>query len=326
MKSLRHDGGGGPGCSAERTEERRDARADRGRGPRGADRGDHAAAPRRPVLVVERRPDAAVAAPGDRDQPPHDGAGPVVGPRGRGACRRVEVEWRMWVCTHARAGRGRHRPPGSASPSRAESEVLSPTAPACVPQDHLERVLLDHLRRDGRRPGRARRRAGRARRTARTGVRAIVRDVGDRSLSSRPCALRGRGRRRARARARVLGIAARRGRPPLRGRVDPVPRAVVGRRRPAPLRHLLDRPIRRRRARSSRPAATAGSTASSGTQPTSGSTTTRSTRLAQLLRLATGVAELEPLIERDRGATFGAFMAERSGTGSAFLVGDAAHR
>ena len=31
-------------------------------------------------------------------------------------------------------------------PTPQQSAVLSPTAPACVPQDHLETVLLDHLR------------------------------------------------------------------------------------------------------------------------------------------------------------------------------------
>ena len=31
-------------------------------------------------------------------------------------------------------------------PTRAQSAVISPTAPACVPQDHLEPVLLRHLR------------------------------------------------------------------------------------------------------------------------------------------------------------------------------------
>ena len=31
-------------------------------------------------------------------------------------------------------------------PTAEQSAVISPTAPACVPQDHLEPVLLDHLR------------------------------------------------------------------------------------------------------------------------------------------------------------------------------------
>jgi putative polyketide hydroxylase len=31
-------------------------------------------------------------------------------------------------------------------PTRAQSAVISPTTPLCVPQDHLERVLLEHLR------------------------------------------------------------------------------------------------------------------------------------------------------------------------------------
>jgi 2-polyprenyl-6-methoxyphenol hydroxylase-like FAD-dependent oxidoreductase len=31
-------------------------------------------------------------------------------------------------------------------PTRAQAALISPTAPACVPQDHLEPVLLEHLR------------------------------------------------------------------------------------------------------------------------------------------------------------------------------------
>jgi putative polyketide hydroxylase len=31
-------------------------------------------------------------------------------------------------------------------PTREQSAILSPTGPACVPQDHLEPVLLAHLR------------------------------------------------------------------------------------------------------------------------------------------------------------------------------------
>jgi 2-polyprenyl-6-methoxyphenol hydroxylase-like FAD-dependent oxidoreductase len=34
----------------------------------------------------------------------------------------------------------------SATRTREQSAVLSPTRPACVPQDHLEPVLLTHLR------------------------------------------------------------------------------------------------------------------------------------------------------------------------------------
>jgi 2-polyprenyl-6-methoxyphenol hydroxylase-like FAD-dependent oxidoreductase len=57
----------------------------------------------------------------------------------------VDVEWRLWMCeTLARAAAGTAYSVGY--PTREQSAVLSPTGPACVPQDHLEPVLLDHLR------------------------------------------------------------------------------------------------------------------------------------------------------------------------------------
>jgi 2-polyprenyl-6-methoxyphenol hydroxylase-like FAD-dependent oxidoreductase len=57
----------------------------------------------------------------------------------------VEVDWLMWHCeTLAAAADGRGVEVGL--PTRAQAALLSPTAPACVPQDHLERVLLSRLR------------------------------------------------------------------------------------------------------------------------------------------------------------------------------------
>ena len=57
----------------------------------------------------------------------------------------VDVEWRGWQSdTLATAARGSAWPVGL--PTREQAAVLSPTAPACVPQDHLEPVLLEHLR------------------------------------------------------------------------------------------------------------------------------------------------------------------------------------
>ena len=48
------------------------------------------------------------------------------------------------------ARRSRRRPPGGTLPlglpTREQSALISPTGPACVPQDHLEPVLLRHLR------------------------------------------------------------------------------------------------------------------------------------------------------------------------------------
>ncbi|HZB75661.1 MAG TPA: FAD-dependent monooxygenase [Solirubrobacteraceae bacterium] len=57
----------------------------------------------------------------------------------------VEVDWHMLECrTLAEAADGQRHPVGY--PSRAQSAVLSPSAPECVAQDHLEPVLLRHLR------------------------------------------------------------------------------------------------------------------------------------------------------------------------------------
>ena len=57
----------------------------------------------------------------------------------------VDVEWRGWQSdTLASAAEGSMWPVGL--PSREQAAVLSPTTPACVPQDHLEPVLLEHLR------------------------------------------------------------------------------------------------------------------------------------------------------------------------------------
>src|SRR4051794_3464503 len=49
----------------------------------------------------------------------------------------VDVEWRGWQGeTLAKVAEGRSWPVGI--PSREQAAVLSPTATACVPQDHLE--------------------------------------------------------------------------------------------------------------------------------------------------------------------------------------------
>jgi 2-polyprenyl-6-methoxyphenol hydroxylase-like FAD-dependent oxidoreductase len=61
----------------------------------------------------------------------------------------VDVEWRgRQTQTLATVADGAMWPVGV--PSREQAAVLSPTAPACVPQDHLEPVLLERLRALGR--------------------------------------------------------------------------------------------------------------------------------------------------------------------------------
>jgi putative polyketide hydroxylase len=57
----------------------------------------------------------------------------------------VDIEWLLWMCeTLAGAAKGSAHAVGY--PTREQSAVLSPTGPACVPQDHLEPVLMRHLR------------------------------------------------------------------------------------------------------------------------------------------------------------------------------------
>jgi 2-polyprenyl-6-methoxyphenol hydroxylase-like FAD-dependent oxidoreductase len=57
----------------------------------------------------------------------------------------VDVEWRGWQSeTLMNAAEGSSWPVGL--PTREQAAAISPTSPACVPQDHLEPVLLEHLR------------------------------------------------------------------------------------------------------------------------------------------------------------------------------------
>jgi putative polyketide hydroxylase len=61
----------------------------------------------------------------------------------------VDVEWLGWQSeTLATVAEGSMWPVGI--PTREQAALLSPTAPACVPQDHLEPALLEHLRALGR--------------------------------------------------------------------------------------------------------------------------------------------------------------------------------
>ncbi len=57
----------------------------------------------------------------------------------------IDAEWLMLQCeTLARAASGMALPIGM--PTNEQSSLLSPVEPSCAPQDHLEAVLLQHLR------------------------------------------------------------------------------------------------------------------------------------------------------------------------------------
>ena len=118
----------------------------RGRRPGRAGR-RHLARPPRRGDDARRAPGRAVlAAARDRGEPALDGADPLLGRRGRRPRgRRRRRVARMAVATPWPAvAEGSMWPVGI--PTREQAAVLSPTAPACVPQDHLEPVLLEHLR------------------------------------------------------------------------------------------------------------------------------------------------------------------------------------
>ena len=56
----------------------------------------------------------------------------------------IDVAWQGWVTGNLASGQGMAVPLGF--PTRDQAAAVSPTAPADVAQDHLEPVLLDHLR------------------------------------------------------------------------------------------------------------------------------------------------------------------------------------
>jgi 2-polyprenyl-6-methoxyphenol hydroxylase-like FAD-dependent oxidoreductase len=59
--------------------------------------------------------------------------------------RSVEVDWRL-LLAETLAGAAAGTPVEVGYPSPAESRMVSPAGPACVAQDDVERVFLDHLR------------------------------------------------------------------------------------------------------------------------------------------------------------------------------------
>jgi putative polyketide hydroxylase len=236
----------------------------------------------------------------------------------------VDVEWLGWVCeTLANANAGSAAQLGL--PTRAQSAVLSPSAPACVSQDHLEPILLDHLRSLP---------AGRVERGAEVvgaesgpdGVEAVVHDAAtgeSRTVRARYLVAADGAHSATRG---ALGIRMR-GPAQLRDSLTAVFRAplweVLGERRYGlyPITHPdaggvfvpSGRPDRwvygfewdRARERLA---------------------DHDEARVAGRIRIASGVAGLSPRIERIGAFSFAAQLAERFRRDSAFLVGDAAHR
>jgi 2-polyprenyl-6-methoxyphenol hydroxylase-like FAD-dependent oxidoreductase len=232
----------------------------------------------------------------------------------------VEVDWAGWACeTLATAAAGSPFPTGY--PSREQSAVLSPTAPACVPQDHLEPVLLEHLRSLG--PARVE--LGTEVVACDVGpdeARVVLRDVATgASREVRAAFVVGADGARSTVRE-ALGIAMR-GPDRLEEAVTALFRAplweVVGERRhgiydiahPDAAGVLLPGGRGDRWMYGTRRERLEGDVEA---------------RLARRIALASGVAGLEPRIERVGSFAFAAQLADRFRHGRAFLAGDSAHR
>jgi 2-polyprenyl-6-methoxyphenol hydroxylase-like FAD-dependent oxidoreductase len=235
-----------------------------------------------------------------------------------------DIEWLGWTCeTLAAAAEGTPLPVGM--PSREQIASISPAGAACVPQDHLEDVLLAHLDKLG--VARLERgSAVTAVNAGRVGARARVRDVatGDSRVVAARYLVAADGVHSTVRRA--LGIATS-GSDALAERI-----AVQFR---APLWDLLGEfryviyPIRHADARGTFIPAGRGDrwvyALEWDPQREHLASYTRE-RMLRRLRTGAGLPSLQPRIERIGAVSYLARMAERYRSGSAFLVGDAAHR
>ena len=225
----------------------------------------------------------------------------------------MDVEWRA-LATPTLADAASGTPIEVGFPTREQSAVVSPTGPACIPQDELERVMEEHL---------ASLPAARLER----GVEVIgvdSRDDGVRSPSATPS-----GIRTLRARYLVaadgirstvrtaLGIATHGP-----GRVGtqprhPLPRPAVGGRRRAPPRHLLRRRGRHEGRAPGRPARPLDDRPR---RPGAAGRRARGPARSSACPASSRRSRTSPRID------YAVELAERYRERSAFLVGDAAHR
>jgi putative polyketide hydroxylase len=234
----------------------------------------------------------------------------------------VDVEWRGWQSeTLATVAAGSMWPVGI--PTREQAAMLSPTAPACVPQDHLEPVLLEHLRSLG---------ATRVHlhtevigvEDLREGVAVTLRDVGTGEVRTvRARYLVGADGAHSRIRAAV-GV-------PMRG-PDGLAHVVT-----AIFRASLWPVVGQYRygiySVSHEPGAGTFLPAGHGDRWLYGNwvdpeeiESYTPERFVQLIRAGSGVADLDVSIERTGSFSFAAQLADRFRAGSVFLAGDAAHR
>jgi putative polyketide hydroxylase len=234
----------------------------------------------------------------------------------------AEVEWKQWVGPTLTAAGDAHL---TSFPTREQSAVLSPTAPASVPQDHVEPVLLDHLRSFGA----ARVELGTeviGLDNGTDGAQVTLRDVDTgetRRMHARYLVAADGGRSAVRE---ALGIAMRGP-----GRLS----HAIGTEFRAPLWDLLG--DRRYCIYAVTHPEAAGVFVPAGRgdrwvygveqdlahEPRAGLT---EEQVVRRIRLGSGVADLQPQVERIGTFTFAAQLADRFRDGAAFLVGDAAHQ
>lgn len=233
----------------------------------------------------------------------------------------VEVEWKQWVGPTLAAAGDAHL---TSFPTREQSAVLSPTAPASVPQDHIEPVLLDHLRSFGA----ARVELGTevvGHDSGSDGARVMLRDADSQTRTVHARYLVAADGARSTVRD-ALGIVMRGP-----GRLS----QAIGTQFRAPLWDLLG--DRRYCIYAVTHPEAAGVFVPAGRgdrwvygveqelklEPPASLTEEQA---ARLIRLGSGVADLQPRIERIGTFTFAAQLADRFRHGTAFLVGDAAHQ
>jgi putative polyketide hydroxylase len=234
----------------------------------------------------------------------------------------VDVEWHGWLSrTLAEVAGGSMWPTGI--PTREQAALVSPTAPACVPQDHLEPVLLERLQALG--AARVRLHTEVVAATARGDeVEVVLRDVATGAVETvRTRYLIAADGAHSRIR-QALGIAMR-GPDEIGHVVSALFRAplwpVVGDHRHGI--YSVDHPEG------------AGSflPAGRGDRWTYGTWVERHEidhytpqRFVERIRTGAGVADLDVAIERTGSFTFAAQLADRFRAGNVFLAGDAAHR
>jgi putative polyketide hydroxylase len=232
--------------------------------------------------------------------------------------RSVDVDWRMLESeTLADAGAGTALPVGY--PSAEQSRMISPTAPACIAQDDVEPLLLEHVRAAGR----AHVELGTELTglfAGRDGARAVLRDARTRALRTVHAryVVAADGARSAVRRAVGIPLIGPEG---LMEGFTTLFRAplwdVVGERR-----HPIYSVTHAAAPAAFVPAGRSDRWLHGHRDPEAPDPR----RAAELIRLGAGVPDLPVQVERTRFFSAAAQLAERWRSGCVFLAGDAAHR